>query len=64
MRAWLWHGQIIQHPIVQRPMHLKLQRANRVTDALNTVRKTMREIVHRIEAPLIAGMMMFLMRMR
>ena len=49
---------IIQHPVVKRPVHLKLQCAQRVGDALNRVRQAVREIVHRVDTPLVTGAVM------
>ena len=39
-------------------MNFKLQRANAVRDALDVIAQTMSEVVHRIDAPLRAGVMM------
>ena len=42
-------------PVVQRPVILELQRADRVRDRLDRVRQRVREVVHRVDAPGIAG---------
>ena len=39
-------------------MHLELQRADRVRDAFDVIAQAVREVVHRVDAPLGASMMM------
>ena len=39
-------------------MNFELQRANRMRDAFDVIAQAVREIVHRINAPLVAGVMM------
>ena len=51
-------AEFADEPVVQRPVILELERAQRVRDALNRVRQRMREVVHRIDAPRVAGPMM------
>jgi hypothetical protein len=51
-------GKSLDHPVVERPMVLELERAQRVCDALQRVRNAMRVIVERIYAPLVAGTVM------
>ena len=51
------HGQVVDQPVVQRPVILELQRAQRMRDVLERVRRRMREVVHRIDAPRVAGAM-------
>src|SRR5262249_46910790 len=41
-------------PVVQRAVVLELQRANRMRDALDGVRLAVGEVVHRVDAPLVA----------
>ena len=48
-------GDVIQHPVVQRAVILELQRADRMGDAFQRVGDAMCVIVHRIDAPPVAG---------
>ena len=50
--------QLIEKPIVQRSMILEFQRAERVRHVLDRIGHRMREVVHRINAPLVAGVLM------
>ena len=47
--------QFVQEPIVQRPVVLELQRADRMGDPLDEVTEAVGEVVHRVDAPRIAG---------
>ena len=49
------HRQVVEEPVVERPMVLELERADRMRDALDRVRLAVREIVARIDPPLRAG---------
>ena len=49
------HRQIGQEPVIERPVILELQRADRVRDAFERVRLAVGEIVARINAPLFSG---------
>ena len=40
-------------------MHLELERAQRVRDAFNVIADAMREVIHRVNRPARAGVMMF-----
>ena len=51
-------AELVDEPVVQRPVILEFERAQRVRDALNRVRQRMREVVHRIDAPGVARPMM------
>ena len=51
--------ELLENPIVERAVHLELQRADRVRDAFDVIAQAMREVVHRVDAPLAAGVMMF-----
>src|SRR5207302_7667629 len=42
-------------PVVQRPMVLELERAQRMRDPLDRIGGRMREIVHRINAPRVTS---------
>ena len=44
-------------PVVQRPVVLELERADAVGDGLDRVRKGVREVVHRVDAPAVTGAM-------
>ena len=48
-------GELLDHPVVQRPVVLELERADRMRDALERVRDAVRVVVERIDAPLVAG---------
>ena len=50
--------EIFQNPVVKRAVHFKLQRADAVRDAFDVIAQAMREVVHRIDAPFVAGVMM------
>ena len=49
------HRQVVEEPVVERPVVLELERADRVGDALDGVRLAVGEIVARIDAPGVAG---------
>ena len=49
------HRQVLDEPVVERPVILELERADRVRDALDRVRLAVGEVVQRIDAPLVAG---------
>ncbi len=47
--------ELVQDPVVERPVVLELQGAQRVGDALDRVRQGMCKIVHRVDAPAVLG---------
>ncbi len=47
--------QVLDEPVVERPVRLELQGADRMGDALDRIRLAMGEVVGRIDAPGIAG---------
>ena len=47
----------VHQPVVERPMVLELERAERMRDPLERVRQRVRVVVHRIDAPRVAGPM-------
>ena len=47
-------GHVVHDPVVQRTVILILQRAETVRDALERVLNRVREVVHRVDAPLVA----------
>ena len=47
-------GDVIYHPVIERAMRLKFQRAQRVRDALQRVLNGVGKVIHRIDAPLVA----------
>ena len=47
--------QVLDQPVVERPVRLELERADRVGDALDRVRLAVREVVRRVDAPRVAG---------
>ena len=57
---WTRFGQFecIENPIVKRPVHFEFQRANRVRDPFDIIAKRVRPVVHRINAPFVAGAVM------
>ena len=52
------YRQVGQKPLVQRTMVLEFQRADGMRDALDGIRLTVSEVVARIDAPLVAGLVM------
>ena len=48
------HRQVVDEPVVERPVVLELQRADRVRDALDGVRLAVGEVVGRVDAPGVA----------
>ena len=48
----------VHHPVIQRAVNLVLQRAQGVGHALKRVADGMGEVVHRVDAPLVAGAVM------
>ncbi len=48
-------GRLLEEPVVQRPVVLELERADRVGDALDGVAVAVGEVVHRVDAPGVAG---------
>ena len=51
-------AQLVKEPVVQRPMILKFQRADRMRDAFDRILKAVRPVVHRVNAPRVAGAVM------
>ena len=49
---------LLDHPVVERPMVLEFQRANRMGNTFHRIGERMREIVSRIDAPGRAGAVM------
>ena len=54
----MFRFQLIEEPVVQRPVIFELQRAQRMRNALVGIRQSVGEIVHRVDAPLVARMLM------
>ncbi|MCY1429457.1 hypothetical protein D9M71_453750 [compost metagenome] len=52
------HRQVLQEPFVERTVILELQGADRMGDALDGVRLTVGEVVARVDAPLVTGLVM------
>ncbi|VTR69198.1 conserved hypothetical protein [Desulfosarcina cetonica] len=46
---------VVQHPVIERPVVFELQGAQAVGDALQAVRQAMGEIIHGVNAPDVAG---------
>ena len=55
--AWLVAGQrqVLEVPVVQRPVAVELERAQRVGDALDRIALAVRPVVRRVDDPLVAG---------
>ena len=51
-------AELFDVPIVERPVIFEFERADGVRDALDGIRLAVREIVHRIDAPFVAGAVM------
>ncbi len=49
---------VVEHPVVQRPVIFEFERAQRVRDAFERVADAMRVVVRRIDAPRVAGALM------
>ena len=45
-------------PVVERPVIFEFERADGVRDAFDGIGLAVREVVHRIDGPLVAGAMM------
>ena len=54
--------RVLHHPVIQRAVIFKLQRAKRVRDALNGISQRMGVIIHRVDAPFAARAVMFLVQ--
>ena len=50
--------QALDHPVIERPVVLELERAKRMRDALQRVGNAVRVVVERIDAPFVAGAVM------
>ena len=53
---------VLHDPVVQRPVILEFQRAERMRDALDRVLDRMSEVIHRVDAPFIPCILMRQMR--
>ena len=49
--------QLVEKPVVERSMILEFERAQRVRNALVGIGQAMRKIVHRVDAPFVAGVL-------
>jgi hypothetical protein len=49
------HRQMLEQPVVERPMVFEFEGADRMGDALDRIRLAVREIVGRVDAPFLAG---------
>jgi hypothetical protein len=49
--------EMVQEPVVERAVVLELERAERVRDAFDRVRDAVRVVVHRVDAPGVAGVL-------
>ena len=51
-------GDVIQHPVIQAAVVLEFQRAQRMGDAFQRIGDAVGKVVHRVDAPLAAGLVM------
>src|SRR5947207_2988450 len=58
MWARLRDFERVEDPIVKGPVHFELKGANRMRNPFDVIAEGMRPIVHRIDAPFVAGAMM------
>ena len=49
------NGTVFNHPVVERTVILKFERAERMGDMLHSVLNGVGEIIHGVDAPLVAG---------
>ncbi len=56
------NARLIEKPVVERPVVLELERADRVRHALDRVGVAVREVVHRVDAPRVARPVVVLAR--
>ncbi|MNS11093.1 hypothetical protein D3C72_426250 [compost metagenome] len=50
------NGYVIQHPVVQATVVLEFQRTQRVRNAFQRIADAVGEVVHRVDAPLVASL--------
>ena len=55
MRERAREGERLEEPVVERAVHLELERADGVGDALDVVAQAVGVVVERVDAPLVAG---------
>ena len=48
-------GDVVQHPVVQRAVGFKFERTQGMRDAFDGIGNAMRVVVHRVDAPFVAG---------
>ena len=51
------NGDVVQYPVVERPVIFKLQGAKRVGDAFERIGNAVGEIIHRVDTPLVPAAM-------
>ena len=61
-RRILEDPRLAHHPLIQRAVILKLERAQRMRHALEGILKRMSKVIHRVDAPFIPGVLMMQMR--
>ena len=52
------HTDLVEDPIVERAVDFEFQRADGVGDAFDGIRDAVGEVIHRVDAPLVAGPVM------
>ena len=53
------NGDVVQHPVVQTTVILELQRTQGMRNAFQRIADAVGKIVHRVDAPLVAGLVVF-----
>ena len=52
------NGDVVQHPVIQATVVLEFQRTQRVSNAFQRIADAVGEVIHRVDAPLAAGLVM------
>ena len=53
------NGDVVQHPVVQTTVILELKRAQGMRNAFQRIADAVGEVVHRVDAPIVAGLVVF-----
>ena len=49
--------ELVEEPVIQRSVILELERTERMRDAFERIGQAMREVIHRVDLPLVAGVL-------
>ena len=52
---WMVNAELLAIPVIERPMVLELEGAQRVRHAFDRIALAVRPVIHRVDAPLVAG---------